>query len=86
MGRLDVDPLFRHGVHPVSSIFAAREDQRVDPLFIDHAHFEIAIGWRERNGQPFFRKPVNLDHNYSSWLPTGGAALICINSQKRGGR
>ena len=63
MRRLDVDALFRRGSYPSSFIFMARERQRVDDIVIVHdAYFEVGVGWRKGNGQPFWGHRLNARH------------------------
>jgi hypothetical protein len=62
MRRLDVDAFLRRRINPFGSELATGKYQCVDSTIIHHADLKVGIGWRNRNGQPFFGQRMNALH------------------------
>ena len=70
MRRPNIDALFRYNIDPIGPALANREHQRVKSSFVQNANFQVCVGRRYRDRQPFVGQPVNVAHAFQSKLAT----------------
>jgi len=46
MRRLNVEAFSRRSINPFTSVFAARENERMRSFIVYHADFKVGVRWR----------------------------------------